>query len=209
MRSGVYAADGRVRVQNNRIGLTRAGTPLGNGASGVYISPNGSGSDVSENFIGFNAHWGIAIGTGASLVSAGGNSLQGHFGLGIDWGHDMNPLNGPVLAPEITSVRVENGRTIIEGTTPPRGVLTSQVHLYANDAPHWTGYGEGQEVLGFVLVAETAFSMTVDRDLRGKWITATFTHRNPVGLARSPRNQDITLFFTSTTSEFSRAVLVQ
>jgi hypothetical protein len=213
MRSGVYVVQGRVRVQKNRIGLTRAGTPLGNGASGVYISPNASGSDVSENSIGFNAHWGIAIGTGASLVSAGGNSLQGHFGLGIDWGHDMNPLNGPfpAFAPEITSVRVENGRTIIEGTTAPSGVVVSQVHLYANDAPHWTGYGEGQEPLGFVLVEGPTFrtfSMTVDLDLRGKWITATFTNRNPIGLARSPRDQDIGIFFTSTTSEFSRAVLV-
>jgi hypothetical protein len=209
LRSGVYAQQGQVRVQNNRIGLTRERTPLGNGASGVYIGPLAHGSDVSANFIGFNAHWGIAIGAGATLVSAAGNSLQGHFGLGIDWGHDMNPLNGPFPAPEITSARVENGRTIIEGTNPPLGISTSEVHLYVSDAPHWTGYGEGQEPLGPALVRTTTFSLTVDRDLRGKWITATFTHRTPAGFARPPRAQDINGFFTSTTSELSRAVEVR
>ena len=211
MRSGVYVQSGQVSVEGNRIGLTPERTPLGNGASGIYAGPGSFATGVSGNFIGFNAHWGIAIGADAGFVSAAGNSLQGHFGLGIDWGHDMNPINSRIPAPEITSVRVENGQTIIEGTntTTNTSVFEGEVYLYSNDAPHWTGYGEGQEPLGFVRVRGTTFSLTVDRDLGGKWVTATFTLLTPLGFARSPRDHDINNSVGSTTSEFSRAVLVQ
>jgi parallel beta-helix repeat protein len=197
LRSGVYVQKGRaIIIRDNKIGLTPALTPLGNGATGVYVSALGENSDVSHNFIGFNRHWGIAVDRDILAVNAAPNSLQGNFGLGIDWGHDMGPDSGRLGRPRITSVRVENGQTIIEGVNPLLGGrLQHEVHLYANDAPHWTGYGEGQYTLGSVRVSGATFTYTHPQDLRGKWVTATFTE-NVDG-------------FTKRTSEFSLAVEVR
>ena len=210
-RSGVYVQSGRTDVLENRIGLSSELKPLGNGASGVYVGAGAHGTDVSNNFIGFNAHWGIAIDQHAAWVNASPNSIQANFGLGIDWGYDMNPANGPVAVPEITSARVENGKTIIEGTksVPGPGILDHEVHLYASDAPHWTGYGEGQYTLGSIVENGPRFTATLDVDLRGKFVTVTLTESVHLGFARSPRGDGIHNDTGTTTSEFSHAVLVR
>jgi hypothetical protein len=195
MRSGVYLQRGRAHVHRNLIGFTPARTPLGNGASGVYIGSGARGSDVSGNSIGYSAHWGIAIHRDTLDVRAAPNELQGNFGLGIDWGFDMNPENSPLGVPVIhEAISIEFGNTLIRGSLSFPG---DQVHLYASDAPHWTGYGEGHRLLGSAVVTGQTFALLFPEPLHGKWITATFTHSTQV-------SGDVLV----TTSEFSRAVQV-
>jgi parallel beta-helix repeat protein len=210
MRSGVYVQrGGGTRIAFNKIGLTPDFGPLGNGASGVYIGPLFS-AVVEHNFIGFSHHWGIAIHPHAVMVTAAPNSLQANFSLGIDWGHDLNPTSKETVPPpEITSVRVENGQTIIEGTiTPFVTLLEHGVHLYANDAPDESGYGEGQYTLGMTRTFGPNFTFVYPGDLRGKWVTATFARAFVQPLARAPRPDGFPDFVMVATSEFSRAVLV-
>jgi parallel beta-helix repeat protein len=209
MRSGVYVQRGGAYVGLNKIGLTPGLTGLGNGATGVYVGPDNS-ARIEHNYIGFNHHWGIAIHPDADFVHAAPNSLQANFSLGIDWGYDTDPINSRVPAPEITSVRVVDGKTIIEGNIPdPGGPTEHGVHLYANDAPDASGYGEGQYTLGLVRVTGPRFTYVHPEDLRGKWVTATFTQVFNLGFARGPRADGITTSLPTSTSEFSRAVLVQ
>jgi hypothetical protein len=200
MRSGVYLERGRARVHRNLIGFTPARTPLGNGASGVYIGPGTIGTEVTGNSIGYSAHWGIAIHRDTRRVLAAPNLLEGNFGLGIDWGFDMVPDNGVLGVPMIgEAISIEFGNTLIRGfVDAPDDTTAGEVHLYESDAPHPSGYGEGQRLLDTVPVTGRTFTLLYPRPLHGKWITATFTHSTRVG-------GEIIL----TTSEFSRAVQVQ
>jgi hypothetical protein len=113
-----------------------------------------------------------------------------------------------VALPEITSVRFENGQTIITGTVTPVGTryYFTRIGVYANDAPDPSGYGEGQYVLGEVNGegdegGPYRFTFVWPGDLRGKWVTATTTRFEP-------SREFVSGLFT-TTSEFSRAVEVK
>lgn len=207
-RSGVFIERGAGAVRENVIGLNATVTAaLGNGASGVYVGPGGSGTDVNRNYIGFNHHFGIAVAAGAQYVEMSDNSLQANHQMGIDRGLDGN-VAGPM--PEITSVRVENGETIVEGISNHRpSVLRSFVYIYANDAPDPSGFGEGQYTLGSVELTGPVFRFVYPHDLRGKWVTATLTQRDYVGWLQSPRTNGSSQGFLSETSEFSRAVEVK
>lgn len=215
-RAGIFAARGRPVIERNRIGLTRELQPLGNGASGVYISAAASGSDVSDNYIGFNHHFGIGIAADATNVSARRNSLQANWQHAIDWGLDGATTTTPVPIPEITSVRYENGHTIIEGRGNPGGNWPPMFTLFASDAPDPSGYGEGQYFLGEVSIDYPStdphrFRLDWPGDLRGKWVTATATRFIFTGFLQRPgvrTNADLGEV-KSTTSEFSRVWEVQ
>jgi len=201
--SGVFIASGKAKVTENKI--------FSNGASGVGILRNGSGSDVTGNSIAFNGHFGVAIAPDAIRVSADRNSIYGNHQRGIDWGIDGVTTVSPVKLPEITSVRVENGTTIIEGTHDAFGTFAPFITIYANDAPDPSGYGEGQTVLGTVNPNRREWQSVYQGDLRGKWVTATATHVLYIGWVRDDTvkpNDDRGDYFT-TTSEFSRAVEVK
>lgn len=210
--SGVFVAKGRTHITENKIGLDTALRPLGNGASGVGILRDGSGSDVSRNYIGFNRHFGVAIAPDAQYVSAEKNSIQANHQRGIDWGIDGVTTATPVAMPEITSVRVENGTTIIEGTHAAFGTFSPHITVYANDAPDPSGYGEGQYVLGTVVANSRDWKLVWPEDLRGKWVTATATHQYYIGWLRdepAKPSDDTGWGYYTTTSEFSRAVEVR
>lgn len=215
-RAGVFVASGATHISNNRIGLDAHNQPLGNGAAGVFIGGAASGSDVSNNYIGFNHEFGVAIAGDANYVSANKNSMQGNYQQGIDWGLDGTVVTTKIALPVITSVRFEDGNTIIEGTTTANGTFAPAVTLYANDAPDPSGYGEGQYVLGEVGADYVPgpgqpmhFTFVAPSDLRGKWITATVTHQYYNGwLRKAPpidANDDTGWGYYTTTSEFSRA----
>ena len=201
-RSAVYVVRGAGLVRRNIIGLNRThDAPLPNGASGVYVSADGDGTDIDDNYIGFNAHFGIAIDSGAEHVAVNGNSMQANGGAAIDWGLDGAATRGPVPAPTVRSATFANGVTTIELDLPnfPSFPFLS---VYASDAPDDSGYGEGQYFLG---VVRGPFRLEVPADLRGKWISATMTAVEYFGIVRS--NAD-TGYTTSTTSEMSLAVPV-
>jgi len=206
--SGIFVASGPQLIRGNVIGLTaKHDAPLGNGASGVAILAKGSGTDVEDNYIGFNHHFGVAIGRGAQKVAMHGNSFQANWQLAIDWDMDgVSPAN-VVNIPTITSVTYADGVTTIVGTTSGDMGLFPRMSFYANDAPDPSGYGEGQYFLGWVhRASDGTYTLRVEGDLRGKWIATTATYVFFYGFIRT--NGEFQGFITAT-SEFSRAVEVR
>ena len=201
-RSGIYIFRGQCLVRYNTIGLNRTRSAgLGNGASGVAIFPGGSGTDVDNNYIGFNRHFGIGIVPLAHSIGINGNSIQADGQGGIDWGID-GVTESPEL-PVILDARFENGQTIIEGIAPD---ANGQVNVYANDAPDPSGYGEGQYFLGIAGALAGHFRFVHIGDLRGKWIAATFTRVQLFGLLQENARES---WFATNTSEFGRSVEVR
>lgn len=192
-RSGIFVERGSaVEITENVIGLDAAVTaPLGNGASGIYLSTTANDAVIKDNHIGFNAHFGIALDALTPRTRMFHNSFQANGQTAIDYGLDALPAE----VPEITSVRFEGGATIVEGVSTNRGNFGVDVTVFANDAPDPSGFGEGQYLLGTVSAASGSFVFRYPGDLRGKWITAVQTRIDvPLDLAQF------------TTSEFSRAV---
>ena len=152
-----------------------------------------------------------AIASDAENVSASGNSIVGNTNHGIDWGLDALVTTSAVPMPEITSVRVEGGKTIIEGTTTAGGTFAPWISLLFNDAPDPSGYGEGQHNIGETRAEAgprgLTFKFITPQNLRGRWITATATRHIYNGWLRG--DNDTGCGYFTTTSEFSRAVKVE
>ena len=218
-RSGVFNAAGRhTLISGNTIGLdAKRHGPLGNGASGVYVGRDASGSDVMFNMIGFNHDFGVAL--HADEVAILGNSIQANWQLGIDHGLDgVTPAiaapaaygGGTIPMPEITAARFDpaTGDTTIEGTVDAQR-LTYFVEVYANDEPDPSGYGEGQYWLGRVDAQDGRFTFAVHGDWSGKWASATATRYYVFELAKPPASDGIYgAGFATETSEFGRDVEV-
>ena len=83
--------------------------------------------------------------------------------------------------------------------------------IYANDEPDPSGFGEGQYYLGEVKAGEDQrFTFTIAGRAPGRWIAATSTRQNIIGLARTPKPDGICgCGFTTQTSEFSRTVEIE
>jgi Right handed beta helix region len=158
-----------------------------NGASGLYarITPGTYNLvTVADNLIAGNAHAGISL-SRESIGSYAQNSFPGNLGRAIDIGIDGPTLamapglpgrGGIVGAPVITSVRFENGETVIEARIAPRSpwnvYLGEIVHFYANPVPK-----DGGELIGTVNPnpgdrGGQVFTLRVPRDLRGQWVSA-------------------------------------
>lgn len=217
-RSGVYIARGKAWVSANIIGLTQdLLEPLPNGASGIYVGPDGDGTSIANNYIGFNRHFGVAIDREADFVSLPGNSFQANGGLAIDRGLDgADAILGIIdrlPEPEITSAGYDafDGITIIEGTYARSGIWPYYtLALYANDAADESGFGEGQYTLvDGVRIDDGVFRVSVRGDLRGKWISATATMHDPPDFAKPVEGGGDFGGYETTTSEFSRAVKVE
>ena len=226
--SGVWLANGiHTRLFGNAIGLNAPRTgPLGNGASGVYIEPAASGTDVWENHIGFNAHYGVALAASTVQVMANDNWFQSNGSLAIDHGLDgvspsvpdasQNPLN-TLFAPVILSAHYDaaSNTTVIDGTLDvhvEHGFRSSlRVTLYANDVPDDSGFGEGQYRLGEVFPdRETGrFTFVYQGRTPGPWIAATATSSYIYGWGRTPGTDTNNGDHFRTTSEFSRSVEVE
>lgn len=201
-RTGVYVERGRNEIRRNVIGLNRThDAPLPNGASGVYIAAQGGGTDVDDNYIGFNAHFGVAIDRGADHVGLHANSFQANGGAAIDWGLDGQEAGGRIPAPAIRSATYADGGTTIVAEAARVGSFAPLISFYASDSPDDP---EGQYFLG--IAREGATRIEVPLDLRGKWITATVTEVVYLTFVRTHEN---TGNYTTTTSEMSAAVEVR
>lgn len=215
-RSGVFVGAGKNLITDNIIGLTAGPTAgLGNEASGVYIGPNADGTDVVDNYIGFNHHFGVAIDADAENVAILGNSFQANWQLAIDRGLDgVTPTGIPL--PEITLASFDGAVTVIEvDPGDVGGTFSPIVQVYASDQPDPSGYGEGQYYLGRAEVFEQEnrrVRLRFEGDLRGLWIAATNTRSVYNGWLTTPgvRSEDDSGWgHYTTTSEFGRAVEVR
>lgn len=192
-------------IAGNAIGLTPAGTALGN-AWGVYTinaSNNAVGGAAAlANTIAFNRTAGVVVqsGTGNSIRA---NSIYSNAGLGIDLGAAGVTANDPgdpdagannlQNYPVLTAAR-PGATTRVTGTLNSTAGATFTIDAYASPSADPTGFGEGQHHLG---------SFTVTTDAAGN---ASF---NKFLAAATAEGEMITLTATDAagnTSEFSAAL---
>jgi uncharacterized repeat protein (TIGR01451 family) len=176
--SGVFLDGRMLAAYDNRIGVSPTGSPLGNGASGVFAADHTT-AFLGGNTIAFNHDVGIGTGSGVFL-DAVENSIHDNGRLGIDVGLDGQDAGRPV----ITSVRYDaaSGQTIITATadatpTPTAYFEYRALAFYANGFDP-SGPAEGNSLLGRAIVdplTQTA-EFHIHADLRGWIITALAEH---------------------------------
>jgi hypothetical protein len=119
-----------------------------------------------------------------------------------------------VLAPAVLSAHYDASadRTVIvlssnEVPSPNHATMT----IYASDAPHPSGYGDGQYLIGNFDFDGTQGDVTLAAigDWRGKWVAATVTRNGQTFAYSTKRPNAQPPGYASTTSEFSRAVKVE
>lgn len=214
-RSGIFFHNDTAAgpsIRNNRIGVAaHDDTPIGNGASGIFIGDffgYYANPTIEGNVIANNAHFGIALTANAPMLILG-NTIRDNGGAGIDIDLDgpteskpgiPGVQRGVVPPPVITSAIYADGVTTITGYATAG--TRRQVFLYANATLEDGGYAEGEQFLGATPMQDrndTAFTFVYQGDLRGKYINGT-------AQAATSWSFDETSY---TPSEFGRAVAVQ
>lgn len=205
-RSGIYFAgplNYGFEIRGNRI--------FSNGASGIYIGANTRNYTsivIADNIIASNAHFGIAIDPRA-LVIVEPNSMRRNGGASIDIG-----LDGPTAGveghagrggvyppPVITLARYDNGSTTISGTVPRGvGISSTLVYLFASSELEPDGSAEGESFLASVRADDGTFTITLPRDLRGRYVN---------GVTRRTQSVPWDDVGETATSEFGRAIRVE
>ncbi|HEV8434055.1 MAG TPA: right-handed parallel beta-helix repeat-containing protein, partial [Thermoanaerobaculia bacterium] len=218
-RSGIWmgvAADNA--IVGNTIGIDIHHQPLGNGASGIFLGPNASRVGITGNYIAFNHDFGIAIDRRAFATQIAPNSIFANGQPGIDIGLDGPTADSEtVQAPVVLSAeyRPAIDRTVIvlsssePGSTSP--LYRPMMTIYASDAPHPSGYGDGQYLLGNFEFDGTQGNVVfaAQGNWSGKWISATVTRNSEYLQYNVPRPNATLTRVASTTSEFSRAIGVE
>ncbi len=149
------------KIQGNYIGTDLTGTlDLGNTSNGVYIWNGANDNTIggalagSGNTIAFNGGDGVHVASGAgNLIDP--NSIHSNAGLGIDLGGDGVDTNDPLDAdvganalqnyPELTSVLVHAGDTIIKGTLSSTVTTDFALEFFSNASCDGSGNGEGEK----------------------------------------------------------------
>ncbi|HMB03892.1 MAG TPA: right-handed parallel beta-helix repeat-containing protein, partial [Isosphaeraceae bacterium] len=136
------------------------------------------------------------------------NSIFSNAGLGIDLGsngptrNDSSGHAGPnhfQNFPDLTSVDASGGTTTVTGTLNSAPSTTYTIQFFANAAADPSGFGQGQQFLGQLVVTtdgsgNASFSAVLTAPLQaGRFITATAT--DP-GNNTSEFSADATLSFT-------------
>jgi parallel beta-helix repeat protein len=171
-RSGVFLTDSsNATMRDNRIGVAAAtDDPLGNGASGVYMSQD-SGSLLEHNVIAYSGDFGVAVArfSAAQILE---NRIIHNVQSGIDLG-----LDGPTLdaAPRITAARFDpsTGETIVEGVTQAKPIASYPTSVTAYVYANTRDEAGGDIFLGSVLADGTGkFTLRYRGDMTGKYIDA-------------------------------------
>ena len=215
-RSGVFIQRGPyTQVNANVIGLSpQHDAPLGNGASGIYVGEEGEFTDIFANYIAFNGDFGVAIDRNAQAVAIHPNSIFANWQIGIDVGLDGPTPQSGTPAPEILSATYDaasNTTSIVATFHDDVPTVTGPtLHFYAADAPHRSGYGDGQYYLGTARPIERRGYVRFDAagDWRGKWVCATMSHNSYYGFLTVGPASELPDTHT-TTSEFSHTVEVK
>lgn len=197
-------------IRNNRIGVAaHDDTPIGNGASGIYIGDFYGAYNypaIEGNVIANNHHFGIGLSPKAPMLILA-NSIRDNGGGGIDIGLDgpseaaygVGGVGGVLPVPVILSATYANGITTITGYSTAGD--RRQVLLYANSTLDPGGFAEGEQFLGMTPLkfgGDTAFTFEYHGDLRGKFINGTSFAVTHWGWDE----------YSYTSSEFGRAVAV-
>jgi hypothetical protein len=192
-------AGSNILVQGNFIGTDITGTnALPNDVDGIYIDGSAAANNTiggtatgAGNIIAFNGGNGVTVledSTGNAIL---GNSIFTNGLLGIDLGGDGVTPNHVGFAsgpnnfqnfPVLTAATCSNGSVSIQGTiTTSTGSGHVVVEFFANEVCNPSGFGEGQEYLGFTnltvdVSSNTAFDVAIsEASFHGLLITATAT----------------------------------
>jgi uncharacterized protein DUF11 len=214
-RSGIWLGRAlRIGIGGNTIGLDIHHQPLGNGASGIFVGPLTSDVFIIGNYIAFNHDFGVAVDRRAVGADMETNSIFANWQIGIDIGLDGPTPKSDVPAPDVLSAQYDpatNKTVVTVATGEHRAIVNPTLTIYASDAPHPSGYGDGQYLLGYLPAFDPAsgkVTFAAAGDWRGKWVSATITRNDYFGFlskGHTPEFSDT----HSTTSEFSRAVKVE
>jgi hypothetical protein len=184
LRSGLAFYGGRRASVGAKIGVDRAGNPMGNGASGIFTW--GTPLFVASSTIAHNAHYGVAIARGTPGAVAIFNEIHSNGGLPVDWGlDDRTPpddeTDGILNAPRITDAfySVNENRTVIRGTVRLRaGADGERYRIEAYEALSARGDVSGRIGLPEIVVtppadgsaADIPFEISLFGDNRGKLV---------------------------------------
>jgi hypothetical protein len=173
-------ADGTTPIGNDDEGITASGTNIRigdtgglgntiayNGLDGVNVSQFGDGIPIRGNRIFSNARLGISFNSTGTPVAndtddpdTGANNLQNH--------------------PVITSATFFGGEVLVVGTLNSTPNSTFNIDVFSNFACDPSGFGEGQQYLGTIVVMTDANGDAVINDgvphAGGGVITATATN---------------------------------
>ena len=172
---------------------------LGNGGDGVEIASSALGRTIGGkgagegNVIAHNGGDGVSI-TGGGVDEVLSNSIFSNGGLGIDLEDDGPTLNdvgdgdtgvnGLLNFPVLTGARVmTTSSTDIIGSITSTPFTAFRIELFSNGSCDPSGFGAGEEYLGFVTVfpdgsGHANFIFTHNAALLGRSITATVTDPN-------------------------------
>jgi parallel beta-helix repeat protein len=172
-------------IRGNRIGVAaHDDTPIGNGASGIFVADFWgyyTYPTIEENVIANNAI-GIALSANAPMIILGNtirNNAQSGIDIGLDGPTESAPgipgVHGGIISPPvILSAEYQDGITTIRGYS--LAADRRQVLLYANTTLDPGGYAEGEQYLGITPLQygeDTAFTFQYAGDLRGKYINGS------------------------------------
>ncbi|HVE70382.1 MAG TPA: right-handed parallel beta-helix repeat-containing protein [Thermoanaerobaculia bacterium] len=158
-------------------------TIVKNGASGIFFGPETQTMLTTDNVIAENAHMGVSVARGATMIRFGANSIFDNAGLAIDY-HLDGPtapagLNDTGVTGAIVSATYDaaTNTTTIRGQGPKDlGWLTFTYHLYANASVDSDGWAEAERFLGTApSTADGTFTLVVQGDLRGQYVTSHAT----------------------------------
>jgi parallel beta-helix repeat protein len=206
-----------------------------NGASGVYFGPGTQYGAIDENTIRFNRDFGVAVSPLTKWIEIRGNSMKGNGQLGIDFALDLVTPNvdddsaRPVPnAPVITSATYDArlNKTTIIGHVDLRkpadvSYYNALLDFYVSSTLDAHGMAQGEKPLNITceycnvagINSRTGdFVFTSNGDLRGQYVTATYTRMYPLGkgvtaTTLQPRPQYYETW--QATSEMSNAVRVE
>ncbi len=190
-------------VQANSIGTTRSGTaPLANTLAGVVLSGSASGNQIggtdsgASNRIAFNFGDGVQVsgaGTTGNLIERNAIFINGGLGINLQGGvedsfgvtdndgtdGDTGPNNLQNF-PEITSLSVASGSTIVRGTLKSRASTFFRINIYRSGTKDSSANGEGENFCGSATVGTdlggfATFSVPVPGTYPYEWFSATAT----------------------------------
>jgi hypothetical protein len=182
--SGVGMWSGSARFEQNRI--------ESNGASGIFLGPLVEHVAILNNLIDGQREMGVAVARSKARVEIRGNAMKDNGGLGIDWGLDgvspvdaddrVGPSNAPVLLSATYDAAQKKTLVTLSLKSAPLGSSVERdcvFDFYGNSTPD----GDGERPLGTVHVkpdTNGTITVSVDGDLRGQWLNATWTRDNPI-----------------------------
>ncbi|MCB9450499.1 MAG: CSLREA domain-containing protein [Anaerolineaceae bacterium] len=184
---GLYVFGSGDTITGNYIGTNPSGADLGNTQTGLVVGDGATGHLITQNIVAFNG--GLGIDLIAPAMYAPDGVTPNDPGDGDMGGNNLQ--NYPVLSTAETG----GGSIAIVGTFNSTASRSFRLEFFANNTCDPSGYGQGQNYLGFLDVATNASGdATVNANLTatvsvGQFITATAT--------------DLT---TNDTSEFSACV---